>query len=31
VHVERVTGTTATLLLASDRATLDRASLGLGG
>jgi hypothetical protein len=31
VHVERVTGTTVTLLLASDRATLDRVSLGLGG
>ncbi|MGO9179434.1 MAG: hypothetical protein ACLQHS_09210 [Candidatus Limnocylindrales bacterium] len=31
VHVERFTGTTVTLLLASDRATLDRVSLGLGG
>ena len=29
-HIERVAGTTVTLLLASDRGTLDRASRGLG-
>ncbi len=31
VHAERVTGTTVILLLESDRATLDRVSLALGG